>query len=70
MPLTTIEVETLTAVKNAARKFLKDDIDWEQRRYELVKQILPTIKRDTPKEMVDVACEIADAAIARLRLKC
>lgn len=67
MGLTNLEVETLNAVKAAARKLASQDVDWEQRRYELVKELLPTIKRDTPEEMVNAAIEIADVAIERLR---
>ena len=67
MGLTNLEVETLNAVKAAARKLASQDVDWEQRRYELVKELLPSIKRDTPEEMVNTAIEIADVAIERLR---
>ena len=69
MPLTNLEVETLTAVKAAARKLAREEIDWEERRYELVKQLLPAIHRDTVEEMVNTAVEIADAAITTLRKK-
>ena len=67
MALTQIEIETLTAVKNAARKIAREEIDWEERRYELVKQLLPSIRRITPEEMVNDAIEIADLAIKKLR---
>lgn len=67
--MTNIELETLNAVKAAARKIANQDIDWEQRRYELVKAMLPRIERETPEEMVDAAIEIADIAIAKLRKK-
>ena len=69
MGLTQLEVETLTAVKAAARKLSREDIDWEERRYELVKNILPSISRDTPEEMVDAAITLADIAIEKLRKK-
>jgi hypothetical protein len=39
--MTQLEQETLTAVKRAANKIA--GVDWEQRRYELVRDILPTI---------------------------
>ena len=68
MGLTNLEVETLTAVKTAARKLAKEDIDWEQRRYELVKELLPTIRRETPEEMVNAAIYLADTTIKALRL--
>lgn len=67
--MTNIELETLSAVKAAARKIANQDIDWEQRRYELVKAMLPRIERETPEEMVDAAIEIADITIAKLRKK-
>lgn len=67
--MTNIELETLNAVKAAARKIANQDIDWEQRRYELVKAMLPRIERVTPEEMVDAAIEIADITIAKLRKK-
>lgn len=67
--MTNIELETLSAVKAAARKIANQDIDWEQRRYELVKAMLPRIERVTPEEMVDAAIEIADITIAKLRKK-
>jgi len=43
MPLTNIEVETLSAIKAAARKFANETIDWEQRRFEVAKDVLPSI---------------------------
>lgn len=40
--MTNIELQTLSAVKNAAIKYAsqKDGIDWEQRRYEIAKDVL------------------------------
>lgn len=35
--MTQIELETMTAIKNAARKYTSHEIDWEQRRYEIAK---------------------------------
>lgn len=67
MGLTNLEVETLNAVKAAARKLASQDIDWEQRRYELVKELLPAIHKETAEEMVETAITIADAAIKALR---
>ena len=67
MALTQLEIETMTAVKNAARKIASKEIDWENRRYELVKQLLPSMRRSTPEEMVDDAIVIADLAIKKLR---
>lgn len=69
MGLTQLEVETLTAVRRAANVLANKDIDWEERRYELVKQLLPTVHRNTPEEMVNSAITLADIAIEKLRKK-
>lgn len=44
MPLTNIEIETMTLVKAACRKYTEEKnrvapIDWEQRRYEIAKAV-------------------------------
>lgn len=69
MPLTNLEVETLTAVRSAARKISNDVIDWEERRYELVKTIAPTFIRNgqSPRDVANSAVEYADAIIEKLR---
>ena len=38
--MTNIELQTLNAVKIAAKKYANPTIDWEQRRYEISKDIL------------------------------
>lgn len=39
--MTNIELETMSAIRAAARKYMdKKEIDWEQRRYEISKDIL------------------------------
>ena len=40
--MTNIEMETLSAVRAAARKYVNttNGIDWEQRRYEIAKDVL------------------------------
>ncbi len=37
-----LEKETMEMAKRAARKYVYDEIDWEQRRYEIAKTLLPT----------------------------
>ena len=39
--MTGIELESLTLAKAAAKKYLNDKIDWEQRRYEIAKELMP-----------------------------
>ena len=80
--MTTIELETLTLAKKAARKYLNDDVDWEQRRYEVAKTILPSvytqvwkvlerggnlIEVSMGKQCATIARELADALIKELR---
>lgn len=77
--LTNIEMETLTVIKAAARKFVSQDIDWEQRRYELAKDFMAhlmpkAIDRGNPHgltgdEMADTAVLYADKLIEKLRKK-
>ena len=39
--MTNIELETMSAIKAAARKYVNEkNIDWEQRRYEIAKDVL------------------------------
>ena len=77
--LTNLEVETLIAVKRAANKLTNQDVDWEQRRYELAKDFMAhlipkAIDRGNPhgltgEEMVDTAVQYADKLIEKLRKK-
>lgn len=72
MPLTNLEVETLTAVRSAARKISNDVIDWEERRYELVKSILPAVITSYHKDWTDdqithQSIVLADEVIKQLR---
>lgn len=41
--MTNIELQTLNAVKAAAREYISREIDWEQRRYEIAKEMLPML---------------------------
>lgn len=38
-----LEKETMEMAKRAARKYVYDEIDWERRRYEIAKEMLPVI---------------------------
>lgn len=70
--MTQLEQETLTAVKRAANKIA--GVDWEQRRYELVRDILPTIIQvnanataESEDEIINIAISTADKVIAALK---
>lgn len=70
--MTQLEQETLTAVKRAAKKIA--EVDWEQRRYELVRDILPTIIQvnanataESEDEIINIAIGTADKVIAALK---
>jgi len=68
MGLTNIEMETLSAVKSAARKYANQEIDWEQRRYEIAKDILPTLLLPSGrKDAVKQSVEVADLLIRELK---
>ncbi len=45
--MTQLELELMTLGKACAKKYLaeKDTIDWEQRRYEIAKTMLPALHR-------------------------
>jgi len=38
--MTNIELEALSLAKTALRKYIAEEIDWEQRRYEIAKDVL------------------------------
>lgn len=75
MALTQIEHETLTAVKKTATALNKKitTIDWEQRRYELVKDVLPSliqVNADTSmseEAIINLAVSTADKVITLLK---
>ena len=71
--MTQIELETMTPVKNAARKYAQEGIDWEQRRYEIAKDVLPSLMRvrfdvgyPLPQR-VNLAIAYADELIKQLK---
>ena len=71
--MTQIELETMTAVKNAARKYAQEGIDWEQRRYEIAKDVLTSLMRvrfDVGHQLpqrVNLAIAYADELIKQLK---
>lgn len=70
MLLQSIEDKTFAAnIKSIAHSLNNTDIDWEQRRYEIAKEMLPHIDAGTAEDAVNKAVEIADALIEKLRKK-
>lgn len=67
--ITVIEQRTMDAIQSINRK-MKDSqqIDWEQRRYEIAKEILPqAYNQSNPIAAADEAVAYADALIAELK---
>lgn len=65
--MTNIEIETLNLAKSAFRKFIAED-EWEQRRYEIAKTMLPVCvewydSHATEMLMEDVQYEAASDAV-------
>ena len=78
MPLTNIEIETMTMVKAACRKYTEEKnhaapIDWEQRRYEIARDCMASQMASVYhgqydyKSCVSNAVIYADALIAELK---
>lgn len=71
--MTNIELETLSAIKAACRKYMSANEpcatpDWEQRRYEIAKEILPHLLAHSNIALeVKRAVTYADALIAELQ---
>lgn len=71
--MTQIELETMTPVKNAARKYAQEGIDWEQRRYEIAKDVLQSLMQMrfdvgyTLPQRVNLAIAYADELIKQLK---
>ena len=80
--MTTIGLETLTLAKSAMKKYVGDKIDWEQRRYEVAKEILPqvyavvckileaggdVVESSIGKQCAVTACMLADNLINELK---
>ena len=77
MPMTNLEVETCHAIKGIKRelidlnKKLNSSVDWEQRRYEIAKEIMPKLfdKYDRFETMAEKAVDMADYLIQKLKEK-
>lgn len=41
--MTQLEKETMEITKRAARKYIYNEVDWEQRRYEIAKDVLASV---------------------------
>ena len=72
MPLTNIEIETMTLVKAACRKYTEEKnrvapIDWEERRYEIAKAVLPSFTNNADDIAAHLAVRCADALIKELK---
>lgn len=73
--MTQIEMQAMESVKGIYREMKKaNEVDWEQRRYEIAKEVLPEImgqcheydKNITIQKMCGYAVEVADALIEEL----
>lgn len=71
--MTNIELETLTMAKAAFRKYVAEEINWEQRRYEIAKDVFCHHMLDsqvpTTESKVQIAVELADRLIEELKKK-
>ena len=80
--MTKIETEAMEAVIGIHKELVKaNEIDWEQRRYEIAKECMPTVysiavdvakrKGDImkPQYIASVAVDIADVLIEELKKK-
>ena len=72
--MTQAELETHAVLKTAFRKYIKDEIDWEKRRYEIAKTVLPSVVvkgRDSNNPLITIsasrAIELADELIRQLK---
>ena len=78
--MTNTEILTLQAIQSIDCKMRdQHEIDWEQRRYEIAKECLPTVYQtaleiakktgviEEPKDIVAVAVDLADVLIENLK---
>ena len=69
--LSQIEMENLHLQNQCARKYLGRDIDWEQRRYEIAKEVMAADvasgRNDTLAGCADYAISMADELIKQLK---
>ena len=67
MAMTQIEIETMTAIRAAAKKYAYQE-DWVQRRYEIAKSVLASIATPEYKMgIAKVAVKYADDLIRELK---
>lgn len=72
MPITRIELETMTMIKQACHQYINDansgdPMLWEKRRYEIAKEMLPHFLCHSNMQLaVQMAVEYADALIVEL----
>lgn len=71
--ITNIEMETLAMAKAAFKKYIDEEINWEQRRYEIAKDVFCNHMLDsqvpTTEAKVRIAVELADRLIEELKKK-
>ena len=71
--ITNIEMETLTMAKAAFKKYIDEEVNWEQRRYEIAKDVFCHHMLDsqvpTTESKVQIAVELADKLIEELKKK-
>ena len=71
--ITNIEMETLTMAKAAFKKYIAEEINWEQRRYEIAKDAFCNHMLDsqvpTAEEKARLAVRMADKLIEELKKK-
>ena len=63
--MTNIEMETMSLVKSACRKYIAEEINWEQRRYEIARDMYV----HSTTMSVGEAVEHADLLIEELKKK-
>lgn len=72
MAITVIEHDTMNCIQNACKEYVKNacKIDWEQRRYEIAKDVLCALIREDYAEC-SIDCQMAvlkaDQLIAELK---
>lgn len=73
--MTVIEQRTMEAVQSACRKYANSPIDWEQRRYEIAKDMMVAFRCTDPRyvswddeeQLAKIGISYADALIKQLQ---
>ena len=67
--MTQIDLELKSMAKSALREYIssRGAIDWEQRRYEIAKEMLPFCMKNIVRGSAKYAVRIADALIKELK---